>query len=233
MAITRAATISHYLDGKTSRIPARAKRWLRAIAYVAGFAFCLGNLWIETRALRRVFTDVEDVPAREVGLVLGTSRWLSSGHENPFFAGRIAAAAELYRGGNVRHLLLSGDNRHVSNDEPTDMRRALAEHGIPESATTLDYAGFRTLDSFARAKAVFGVDRLTLITDDFHAARSVLLARHFGVDAQAFCSKPVPAKWSKKTRVREIGARCKALLDLYVLRTKPHFLGERVHLPMS
>ena len=209
------------------------KHWLRGIAYAAGFTFCLGNLWIEARSFGRVFSKVEEVPARDVGLVLGTSRWLSSGYENPFFAGRITAAAELYRAGKVRHLLLSGDNRHVSNDEPTDMRRALAEHGIPESATTLDYAGFRTLDSFARAKAVFTVDRLTLVTDDFHAPRAVLLARHFGIDAQAFCSKPVPAKWSMKTRSREIGARCKALLDLYLLRTRPHFLGERAPLPTS
>lgn len=211
----------------------RAKRWLRGIAYAAAFAFALGNLWIETRAQGRVFSNVEEVPVNTIGLVLGTSHKLKSGSENPFFAGRIAAAAELFRAGKVRHLLLSGDNRTASNDEPTDMRRALAEHGVPESATTLDYAGFRTLDSVARAEAVFGVKMLTIVTDDFHAPRAVLLARHFGIEAQAFCSKPVPGRWSKKTRIREIGARCKALLDLYILRTQPHFLGERVLLPTS
>jgi SanA protein len=85
----------------------------------------------------------------------------------------------------------------------------------------------------ARAKQVFNVDRLTIVTDDFHAARSLLLARHFGIDAQLFCSKPVPLRWSLKTRLREIGARCKALLDLYVLRTQPHFLGPQVRLPAA
>lgn len=193
----------------------------------------LANVWIELRAWGRVHSHLEDLPPNDVGLVLGTSARTRGGWQNPFFANRIAAAAKLYHAGKVKHLLLSGDNRFVGNDEPTDMRAALAKLGVPETATTLDYAGFRTLDSLARAKGVFGVTKLTIITDDFHVERALLLARHYGIDADAFPSKPVPFKWSKKTRLREVGARCKALLDLYVLRTKPHFLGPPVQLPLS
>jgi SanA protein len=213
--------------------PRRRKHWLRRIVFAGALAIVVGNLWIELRARGRVYWSIVEVPPNEVGLVLGTSRWLNGGYENPFFAGRIAAAAELYRAGKVHHFILSGDNSSVSNDEPGDMRRALSERGVPASATTLDDAGFRTLDSFVRAQQVFGVNRLTIVSDDFHAARSILLARHFGIDANFFCSKPVPLKWSAKTRLREIAARCKALLDLYVLHTQPHFLGEKITLPTS
>ena len=208
-------------------------RLFRALVYVGAFAFVLGNLWIVVRAHGRVFSDVADVPKNDVALILGTSARLRGGYQNPFFAGRMAAAAELYRAGKVRHLLLSGDNRTADYDEPTTMRDALVKLGVPERAMTLDYAGFRTLDSFARAKEVFGVDRLTLVTDDFHCPRAVLLARHFGIDAVAYQSKPVRWQWSKKTRLREVGAQLKALLDLYVLRTKPRFLGPRIELPVG
>lgn len=208
-------------------------RRLRGFAIISGAAVVLGNVWIELRSRGRVYETLEHVPPTHVGLVLGTSAQLRSGHANPFFTGRIDAAAELYRAGKVRHLLLSGDNRTARYDEPTSMREALLARGVPEAATTLDYAGFRTLDSFARAKKVFGVSRVTIVTDDFHAARSVLLARHFGIDAQAYSSKPIRLRWSTKTRVREIGARLKALLDLYVLRTKPRFLGPPVALPVE
>jgi SanA protein len=209
------------------------KRALRFL-FVAGAAVVIGgNLWIVLRAQGRVFSDVVDVPTNDVALVLGTSARLKGGGNNPFFAGRMAAAAELYRAGKVRHLLLSGDNREARYDEPSSMRDALAKLGVPGDAVTLDYAGFRTLDSFARAKKVFGVDRLTIVTDDFHSPRAVLLARHFGIDAYAYHSTPVPMRWSTKTRVREIAARFRALLDLYVLRTKPHFLGPRIHLPVQ
>jgi SanA protein len=213
------------------RRASQVRRWLRRLVYAGAFAFVLGNLWIVVRAHGRVFANVADVPATDVALVLGTSARLKSGGENRFFAGRMAAAAELYRTGKIRHLILSGDNREARYDEPTTMREAPVKLGVPADAITLDYAGFRTLDSFARAKKVFGVDRVTIVTDDFHCPRAVLLARHFGIDAYAYHSKPVPMRWSTKTRIREIAARFRALLDLYVLRTKPHFLGPRIHLP--
>lgn len=204
---------------------------LRAAAILGLIAVAVANLWIEIRSAGRTYSNLADVPVGNVGLVLGTSRYLNGGYENPFFAGRIAAAAELYRAKKVRHLILSGDNHKAGYDEPSDMRDALLEKGVPEDALTLDYAGFRTLDSMARAREVFGLSQLTIVTDNFHAARAVLLARHFGIDARAYLSRPVRLRWSAKTRLREVIARVKAVLDLYVLRTKPHFLGPRVPLP--
>ena len=216
---------------RENRAAKNLKLWLRRLAILSGAAVVLGNVWIELRAWGRVHSALEQVRPAEIALVLGTSYKLRGGAANPFFTGRIAAAARLYHTGKARHLLLSG-NRTGAHDEPTAMREALAAQGVPESATTLDYAGFRTLDSFARAKQIFGVSRLTIVTDDFHASRAVLLARHFGIDAQAYCSESLPLRSSKKTRLREIGARGKALLDLYLLRTQPRFLGPPVRLPV-
>ena len=122
------------------------------------------NLWVLRSSASRVFNDEQALPPNDVGLVLGVSR---SG--NPHFATRTEAAALLYRQGKVKHLLLSGDNHVAGYDEPSDMKQAVLALGIPESAITLDYAGFRTLDSVVRAKQVFGQSKLTIITDEFHA----------------------------------------------------------------
>ena len=143
------------------------------------------------------------------------------------------AAARLFREGKVKHLLVSGDNRRSDYDEPTDMQAALVARGVPESAITLDYAGFRTLDSMARAKRVFGLNRVTIVTDDFHLARAVFLARAHGLEAVGFSSAAVPFKWSKKTRVREVAARVQAWLDIYVLATKPRFYGPPVEIRVA
>lgn len=207
-----------------TRTPSRLAQLVRWSVIVGAAFIVAGNLWIEVRSRGRIFSRLADVQPTETALVLGTSNRLRGGHANPFFVGRINAAAELYRAGKVRRLLLSGDNRVAGYDEPSNMRQALLAKGVPEAATELDYAGFRTLDSMARAKNVFRVTRVTIVTDDFHAARSILLARHFGLDAQAYTSS-VRWRWSKKTRLREIGARAKALLDLYLLRTQPHFVA--------
>src|SRR5262245_39700885 len=53
-------------------------------------------------------------------------------------------------------------------------------------AMTLDYAGFRTLDSIVRAKAVFGLNRLTIITDDFHSQRALFISRSYGATIKRF-----------------------------------------------
>lgn len=153
--------------------------------------------------------------------------------KNPFFEGRMDAAAELYQRGKVLHLLVSGDNRRKDYDEPTAMRAALVERGVPASAITLDYAGFRTLDSVARAKHVFGLQKTTIVTDAFHQPRALFLARAYGLDATGYCSADVPFRWAKKTLLREVGSRVKACLDIYVLRTKPRFFGPREEIQVA
>ena len=111
----------------------------------------------------------------------------------------------------MRHLLVSGDHGRDSYDEPTWMCDALVARGVPRSAITLDYAGFRTLDSMARAQAVFGLHRFTIVTDDFHQARSIFLARSLGLEVVGFPSERVPYWWSKKVRTRELASRTRRL----------------------
>ena len=192
------------------------------------------NEWIVRSTRSAVFTEMNAVPQNDVALVLGTGKLLrGSGKINPHFRKRVEAAAALYHAGKVKHLLLSGDNHIAGYDEPTDMAEALMALNVPPSAMTLDYAGFRTLDSVVRARKVFGQSQVTIVTDDFHAARAVFLARHEGLDAVAFCSVKVSTLFSARTRVREVGARVKAALDVYVLKTRPRFLGEPVEIQIA
>ena len=197
-------------------------------AAVLGIATA-ASVWVIHRAANgRVYTDTATLPVNDVGLVLGTSPRTARGERNLHFDNRMAAAALLYRAGKVHHLLLSGDNGTRGYDEPADMKAALLALGVPAEALTLDDAGFRTLDSVVRARAVLGQTRLTVITDRFHAYRAFFLARHQGVDAIAFPSRDVDVSASLKSRVRECGADLKACLDLWVFHTRPRFLGEPI-----
>jgi SanA protein len=218
-----------------SRFWARV-RLLAVLALVAGAAalglVAIANWWITRTTRAHIITDRARLPRNDVGLVLGTSPKLRGGWSNPFFEGRIATAAELFHAGKVRHLLVSGDNSRRAYDEPTAMRDALVARGVPVTAITLDYAGFRTLDSMARAGAVFGIRRCTIVTDDFHQPRAVFLARSLGLDAVGFPSRHVPFRWSKKTRSREVASRLKACLDVYLLHTQPKFYGPPVAIPI-
>jgi len=192
------------------------------------------NWWILRQARHRIHTSIATIPARDVAVVLGTAPTLAAGKwKNPFFEKRMDAAAELYGQRKVRHFLVSGDNGRKSYDEPTAMRDALITRGVPATAITIDYAGFRTLDTMARAYTVFGQRQVLIVTDDFHMARSLFLAHAHGLDAVGFCSEPVPWKWSKKPRLRELASRVKAWLDVYVIRTKPKFYGPRIEIEIA
>jgi SanA protein len=213
----------------------RARTLLRLAAgatALAALAFIGGNAWLLLHSRDRIFSATRRLPENDIGLVLGTSPRLGK-EQNRFFEGRMDAAAKLYHSGKVRHLLLSGDNGTRGYDEPTAMKKALLSRGVPESALHLDYAGFRTLDSMARAKVVFGVSEVTVITDDFHLARSLFLADSFGLKAVGYSPAPVPLSYSTKTRARETIARMASLLDVYVLHRQPKFYGPKIDLLLA
>lgn len=184
-------------------------------------------LWVGNRS---VLHDSALLPRSATGLVLGTSPRSHGAEANPFFEGRMDAAARLYHEGVLARLLLSGDNRRADYNEPGAMREALLSRGIPSSAITLDYAGFRTLDSVIRAQKVFHTENTLIITDDFHLPRALFIAAEIGLPAVGFASAHVPLRRSLRTRLREILSRTRACLDVYVWETQPRFLGAPVSL---
>jgi SanA protein len=195
------------------------------ILFVAG---C--NAWVMLTTRSAVYISSQEAPHRSVALVLGTSRKLSNGRPNPFFANRIETAYQLYKSGKVDLIIVSGDNRSMYYNEPAEMRKALIAKGVPSAIITLDFAGLRTLDSIIRCKEVFGQQSITIITQAFHSYRALFISRYYGMDAIAVVADE-PETWqSAKVIVREVLARPLAVLDLYVFKTSPRFLGEKEEL---
>jgi len=177
---------------------------------LAGVAvFFLANAWVILTNENRLYNSIEDIPANDVGLVLGTSKRLAGGYSNPYFTYRIKAAHQLYKA-------------------PRDLQNALIKLGVPDSCIVMDYAGFRTLDSVVRSKKVFQQERITVISQRFHNYRAAFVGKHYGVDVVAYNAKS-PRRWDYPI-YREYLARPKAILDLYILRTKPKFLGKKEYI---
>ena len=202
-------------------------RWLALVAVLILLFCILCNQWVASATRSKMTHTIAELPNNSVGLVLGTSRYGPGGYTNLYFAHRIEAAWQLYKAGKIKHFILSGDNSRVSYNEPIEMQKALIEKGVPPEAITLDYAGFRTLDSVVRCKEVFQQHKFTIISQKFHNHRALFIARYYGLDAVAFNAKAV-AYNAKRMYIREMLARCKAVLDLYILHKKPKFLGEKI-----
>lgn len=189
----------------------------------------INDSYIKQTTKGKLFESTDLIPARKVGLLLGTSRNLENGQPNLYFRYRIQAAVDLYRAGKIEHLIVSGDNSTKNYNEPADMQAALIEQGVPTERIHLDYAGFRTLDSVVRAHAIFGQQQFTIVSQPFHNARAVYIAQSKGLDAIAFNAREVPEAYGRNVRLREFLARMKMQIDLG-LGKKPKFLGPKVEL---
>ncbi len=199
--------------------------WL-GVACLALIAMC--DIAVRATAHGRTYDNVEDIPYNRVGLLLGTNATTPRGTHNFYYTFRIYAAAELFHAGKVDYILVSGDNHSKLYDEPTMMRDSLVLHGVPADRIVLDYAGFSTLDSVVRAKEVFGQNSFTIISQEFHNARALVQARHYGIDAIAYNAHDVAHRgpWLK-VQCRERLARVKLYLDLFTGK-QPKFLGEKI-----
>ncbi|MEU6155259.1 ElyC/SanA/YdcF family protein [Actinosynnema sp. NPDC047251] len=180
-------------------------------------------VWVLTSSAAHRYT-AEDVPQAPVALVLGAG--LRDGRPTPFLAGRLDVAADLYRRGKVKVLLVSGDNSRQDYDEPSAMRAYLVGHGVPDRVIVADYAGLDTWDSCTRARRIFGVERATVVTQEFHLPRAVALCREAGLEA--FGVGHDTWQWTTTTAygyAREAFASGKAMWDSLVVRRDPTFLG--------
>lgn len=189
----------------------------------------ISNYSISYYAKKYNFDSIEKVASYNVGLLLGTSKYLKNKEKNEFFFNRIDAAVLLFKQGKIKKIIISGDNSIKYYNEPRDMKRELIKQGIPDSCIYLDYAGFRTLDSVIRAKEIFGQSTFIIISQKFHNERAIFLARKNGIAAYGFNAKDVSTFKGFKIKVREFLARDKAILDI-VFNVKPKFLGEKIEI---
>lgn len=170
-----------------------------------------------------LYNDVKYIRVNSVGVILGTKP------DGPWFKNRITAAANLYRRGKVKWLIVSGDDKYATYNEPRAMQKSLIAMGVPESAIYCDYAGFTTLDSIIRARDVFGQTSFTIISQKFHNERAVWLARENGISAIGLNAEEPPLKDKHLLGIfREYIARVRAILDVKVLHRHPHFLGPSI-----
>ncbi|MFI0353223.1 vancomycin high temperature exclusion protein [Actinomadura sp. 9N407] len=201
------------------------RRWvvrllLAGILLVVAALVPIGWAYLSSAPYRE---SVQDVPAAPVALVLGAGV-RPDGSASLSLSQRLDLAAGLYRSGKVEVLLVSGDNRTKNYDEPSVMRDYLLRHGVPARRIVRDYAGHDTWDSCTRAKRVFGVNRLTVVTQSFHLPRAVVLCRAAGIETNGVGSNVWIKHATTLGYAREPIAMLKAMTDV-VSRPDPEVLG--------
>lgn len=208
------------------------KKWLiiSTITFIVLAVMFVMLLWfIHSRVITagqgRIYTLDQEIPHRKVALVLG-ARVYKNGQLSPLLRDRVDAAIQLYREGTVEKLLMSGDNRTEKYNEVTAMRNYAIEAGIPSDDIVRDFAGFRTYDSIYRAKELWDLEEMIIVSQRFHLPRALYIAKHLGINAIGVAARHDPHRGLRTAAKREIAARLLAWLDV-LLGRDPYFLGPK------
>jgi vancomycin permeability regulator SanA len=193
---------------------------------MAGVAAVAGSIgYVRATASGHLYAE-SDVPYAPVALVLGAQVY-PDGTPSAFLAGRLDLAKRLYDAGKVKVILVSGDNMAPEYNEPDAMREYLVAAGVPAARVVADYAGFDTYDSCVRARRIFGVSDLVVVTQSYHLPRAVATCRALGLQANGVgddSARQYVAAW-RKGAIRDQLACVKTVVDL-VSRREP-VLGSR------
>ncbi|AWX13426.1 hypothetical protein CEP49_02095 [Mergibacter septicus] len=204
---------------------------LKIILLILGLSAVIAiliNFYISWSTREQIYIQLENTPYRPYAIVLGTAKYSINNRINPFYHHRLLSAYQLFTQKKVDHLLLSGDNRTIRYNEPKSMYQDLQKMGIPSSAMTLDFAGFRTLDSVIRAKKIFQAEPFTLISQKFHCERALFIANYHHINAICFAT-PTPIGY-QQVQIREFFARIRAVWDV-LTNKEPYYLGKPEPLP--
>lgn len=167
---------------------------------------------------------VADVPPVDVCLVLGAQVY-PDGRPSSFLRNRLDLAVALHRAGKIKVIIVSGEQSQ-GYDEPGTMRNYLVQQGIPAGQIVIDPAGLDTYDSCIRARDVFGVDTVVVVTQSYHLYRAVTICRALGLTVYGVGDRGARARadtWRRGVR-RELGANVKMVWDVCTRRV-PDDLG--------
>ncbi len=171
--------------------------------------------------------NIEELEKAQCVLVLG-SRVFSDERLSAVLQDRVDYAIEIYNAGKADRLLFSGDHGKTDYDEVNAMMNYAISKGVPQEDIFLDHAGFSTYESLYRARDVFCVSDVIVVTQKFHIYRAVYIAQQLGLDVQGVNSDPRRYLYADYDSLRESFARVKDLIYVNILKPEPKYLGDEI-----
>lgn len=194
-----------------------------------GFAIAMGiNSYVKGIGEKYIILPEQAAELNDVDciLVLGC-KVKDNGDPSDMLADRIRRGIELYESGAAPKIIMSGDHGQADYDEVNTMKQIAVDNGVPSIDVFMDHAGFSTYESIYRAKEIFGVEKMIIVTQDYHLYRALYIAESFGIEAYGV-NADYREYWGQSKRdAREILARFKDFATV-TLKPEPTYLGETI-----
>ena len=207
----------------------KLKTFIKIIAGCILFSIMLVfiiNIYVYASTKNQIKSATENLPHKTAGLILGAKVY-PNGIMSHMLEDRVQTTIELYNKGTISKILVSGDHGKTNYDEVNTIKSYLQSKNVKPEDIFLDHAGFDTYDSLYRAKEIFQINDLVIITQEFHLPRALYIANSLKLDAYGVKADKREYLSIKYNELREIPANIKAYIDL-VSKAKPKFLGEKI-----
>ena len=185
------------------------------------------NLFMIGYAQQYTFTAEEIADFTDVDCIMVLGCGVYNGKPTPLLEDRLKRGVAVHETGVSKKILMSGDHGQDDYDEVNIMKQFALDAGISADDIFMDHAGFSTYESMCRAKEIFGVDKMIIVTQKYHLSRAVYLARMLGIDAYGVASDYRSFGGQFYRDCREVLARVKDLF-VAVIKPAPTYLGEAI-----
>ena len=159
-------------------------------------------------------------------LVLG-ARVHDNGQPSGILKDRLITGIAAYDLGASDRLLMSGDHGTEDYYEVNTMKNYALDQGVPSEAIFMDHAGFSTYESLYRARDVFEVKSVVIVTQRYHLYRALYVAERMGLNAFGVTSDLGDYAGMPYFTAREILARCKDFFYT-IFMPLPTYLGAQI-----
>lgn len=169
--------------------------------------------------------EAKDLTDVDCILVLGAGVY--GNKPRPMLEDRILTGIELYNNGVAKKIIMSGDHGQEDYDEVNVMKSYAIDEGINSSDIFMDHAGFSTYDSIYRLKEIFEVDKVVIVTQEYHLYRALYIAKELEIEAYGVSANLRDYPGQFKREVREILARDKDLVKV-IFKPSSTYVGETI-----
>lgn len=197
------------------------------LAIVATGSILLIDQYVQQVSSKYIL-EVDAVPQGDAILILGANVF-PDGTVSLMLKDRLTRGYELYMKGKALKIIVSGDHGQKEYDEVGAMKKFLVARDVPAADIFLDHAGFSTYESVYRAREIFQVKKVIIVTQEYHLFRALFIARQLGLEAYGVAADLNDyGEIMKVYKLRELAARNKDFFLAKFIKPKPKFLGETI-----
>ncbi|MBR5441601.1 MAG: YdcF family protein [Clostridia bacterium] len=192
------------------------------------------NVYIISFSSKYVIT-VEECNNLSVDCVMVLGAGLFDDYPSHMLQERLNVGISVYNTNCTNRLLMTGDHGTVEYDEVNAMKDYAIEAGAVPNEVFMDHAGFSTYESMYRARDVFDVDSVIIVTQKYHLYRAVYNARRLGLNAYGIAADGqfnYSLPMDIYNNFRESLARCKDFVYC-IYKPEPTYLGEVIPISSS